>query len=163
MTRPTVVIHERLGTWSRQLRPRLASWPIRWAETRSGPELEAAVAGPGRPIVVLDLGNRPRAGLEDLERALLAAPDALALVLDPLAHEGVPSVARELGAALVMTGVITPPSVAGLLERWLRLARRRADADGWSGDPGPEPSPWDRGGPAPPRGVTDAHRIVYDE
>src|SRR5262249_19532503 len=64
----TVVIHERLGFWARHLRPRLVAWPIRWHETRSTADLEAALAGLTCPVVLIDLG-RPRAALEDLDRA----------------------------------------------------------------------------------------------
>jgi hypothetical protein len=93
--------------------------------------------------VVLDLGNRPRSGLEDLDCAVRAAPDALVLVLDPAGHAGIPALARELGATLVLSGVVPPPAVASRLDRWLRLARRRAETDGWTPDPEPERDPFD--------------------
>jgi hypothetical protein len=139
-----MVIHERLGTWARQLRPRLRAWPIRWVESRSTADLEAALAGRACPIVVIDLARRPRAGLEDLDRAARAAPNALILVLDPQAHEGVPTLARELGAAHVLAGPATPPQVADLIARWFPLAQRRTESDGWSNvpEPEPEPEPW---------------------
>jgi len=144
-----VLIHERLGNWARQLRPRLLAWPIRWIETRSTTDLEAALAGMACPIVLIDLARRPRAGLEDLDRAAQAAPNALILVLDPQAHEGVATLARELGATHVLAGPVTPPSVAELIARWLPLARRRAERDGWSNapEPEPEPEPWNWLGP----------------
>ena len=147
MPRQPLVIHERLGIWARQLRPRLASWPIRWTETRAAADLEAAVAAAAWPIVVLDLGNRPLSGLENLERAVRAARDALILVLDPAEHAGIPTLARELGATLVLSGVVPPPAVAARLVLWLRLARRRAEVDGWSSDPEPDRDPWDLPGP----------------
>jgi CheY-like chemotaxis protein len=146
-----VVTHERLGTWARQLRPRLLAWPIRWVETRSTADLEAALAGLACPVVLIDLGRRDRvrAGLEDLDRALQAAPNALVLVLDPLAHEGVATLARELGATHVLSGPVTPPSVAQLVARWLPLAQRQAEGDGWAGarEPLPAPEPWNWLGP----------------
>jgi DNA-binding NarL/FixJ family response regulator len=144
MPRQPLVIHERLGIWARQLRPRLASWPIRWTESRSAADLEAALSRSSCPILVLDLGNRPRSGLEDLDRAVQTAPDALVLVLDPAEHAGIPTLARELGASLILSGVVPPPAVATRLDRWLRLARRRAEADGWAGDPEPERDPFDQ-------------------
>jgi hypothetical protein len=137
-----LVIHERLGHWARQMRPRLSSWPVRLVETRSAADLEAAVAGRACPVVVIDLSRRVRSGLEDLDRATRAAPNAMVLVLDPGSHEGVALLARELGASHVIAGVATPPAVAALLARWLPLARRRDDRDGWSARPGPEPEPW---------------------
>jgi DNA-binding NarL/FixJ family response regulator len=144
MPRQPMVIHERLGIWARQLRPRLASWPIRWAESRSAADLESLLARSPRPIVVLDLGNRPRSGLEALGCAVRAAPDVLVLVLDPAEHAGLATLARELGATLVLSGTVPPPAVAARLDRWLRLARRRAETDGWAGDPAAERDPWDR-------------------
>jgi hypothetical protein len=137
-----VVIHERLGSWARQLRPRLRAWPIRWVESRSTADLVCAVSGMACPIVVIGLDHRPRGGLEDLDRALQAAPQALVLVLDPNAHAEVATLARELGATQVCSGVIIPPAVAGLLARWLPLARRRTEDDGWSAARPPEPEPW---------------------
>jgi hypothetical protein len=64
-----LIIHERLGNWARQLRPRLAAWPIRLVESRSLADLERALAGTACPILVIDLDRQPRAGLDDLERA----------------------------------------------------------------------------------------------
>jgi hypothetical protein len=154
-----VVIHERRGLWARQLRPRLAAWPVRWVETRSAADLDAALVGAVGPIVVIDLARRVRAGLEDLDRAVERAPNALVLVLDPEAREGVAVLARELGATHVVSGVATPPALADLLARWLPLAQRQAEGEGWSDAPPPvpEPEPWnwltpllgDRPGPLP--------------
>lgn len=139
-----VVIHERRGTWARQLRPRLLDWPVRWVETRSTADLETALVGTACPVVLIDLDARPRAGLDVLDRAATAVPNALILVLDPQAHEGVASLARELGATHVLSGPVTPPEVARLLARWLPLALRRTASDGWSNprEPEPEPEPW---------------------
>ena len=139
-----VVIHERLGTWARQLRPRLSAWPVRLVESRSAADLEGALGCAACPIVVIDLERRPLAGLEDLDRAARAAPNALSLVLDPGAHEGLAHLARELGATHVFTGVVTPPVVVDLLARWIPLAQRRAEEEGWSAaaKPEPRPEPW---------------------
>src|SRR5437870_1806175 len=117
-----VVIHERRGIWARQLRARLACWPIRWSQTRSSADLATALVRSARPIVVIDLGDRPRSGLEDLDLAIRTAPDALVLVLDPGAHDSVAISARMLGATHVFSGIVTPPTVAELLARWLALA-----------------------------------------
>jgi hypothetical protein len=143
--RVPLIIHARLGTWARQLRPRVVGWPVRVVETRTATDLEAAIAGSACPLLVIDLGSRTRAGLEDLDRALSKAPNALILMLDADAREGVSPLARELGAGHVMSGVITPPAVVSLLARWLPLAQRRAESDGWAGDP--EPEPWERNDP----------------
>ena len=144
MASQLLVIHERITNWARQIRPRLVGDPVRVVETRSASDLEAALAGSACPVVLLDLGRRPRAALDDLDRALRVAPDALVLVLDPESYDGAALLARELGATHVVSGPATPPAVAGLLGRWLPLARRRAESAGWSGsapEP-PEPEPW---------------------
>jgi hypothetical protein len=161
-----VVTHERLGTWSRHLRPRLAApgmgvGTIRWVESRSGTDLERAVATSATPIVLIDLADRPRAMLEDLDQAAQAAPGGLFLVLDPASHPGVPELALELGATLVLNGFVPPPRVAELLLRWLPIAARRAEADGWVATAETEPELWERDdllGPAPARfGATTAN------
>ena len=140
-----LVIHERIGTWARQVRPRLpGDGPVRVVESRSAAELEAALTGSACPLVLIDLGRRPRAALDDLDRALRVAPDALVLVLDPESHAGAALLAREVGATHVLSGPATPLAVAALIARWLPLSRRRAEAAGWSisaPDP-PEPEPW---------------------
>ena len=147
MPSSTVVTHERRATWARHLRPRLAATgsglgPIRLVESRSGDDLERAVRGTSSPVVVIDVADRPRAMLEDLDRAASACPSGLFLVLDPRAHPGVSALAFELGATLVMAGVVPPTRVARMVLRWLPLARRRAEGAGWAPDtPGPETWP----------------------
>ena len=41
------------------------------------------------------------------------------------------TLARELGATLALGGRVLPPEVMRLLERWVRLARKRLEAEGW--------------------------------
>ncbi len=146
MPSQVLVIHERIATWARQLRPRLVDGavPVLVVESRSADDLDAALAGAACPLVVIDLGRRPRAALEDLDRAVKAAPDALILVLDPNANDGAALLAREMGATHVISGPAQPPAVAALLNRWLPLARKRSEAAGWSStapEP-PKPEPW---------------------
>ena len=146
MPNPVIVVHERLGQWARRLRPRLADRPVRFVETRSRSDLETALPGFGAacPVIVFDLARRVRAGLDDLDRALQLAPEALTLVLDPGEGDGVAVLARELGATHVISGAATPPAVADLLARWVALSLRRGEAPGWRPlNPGPpEPEPW---------------------
>jgi hypothetical protein len=153
MSSTLVVIHERLGVWARQLRPRLAPHvDVRWVETRSTADLEQAVAGSAAPIVVIDLADRTAAMLADLDAAAQLSPGGLFLVLDRQANVEAAALARELGATLVFSGFTPPPRVAALLERWIPLARRRSEADGWARPPEPTPELWDRDdllGPAP--------------
>ena len=54
------------------------------------------------------------------------------------------ALAFEVGATLVIAGVVPPPRVAAMVLRWLPLARRRAELDGWALANGPEPEPWER-------------------
>jgi hypothetical protein len=143
MPAPSVIIHERVANWSRQLRPRFRGWPIRWSETRSAASLVRAAAGSACPILVVDLDRQPVRGLRDLDEALQVAPNALTLVLDPLDREEVAQVARELGATLVLTGPVVPPEVERLLHRWLPIARARSEAEGWSASTEPEPEAWE--------------------
>ena len=48
--------------------------------------------------------------------------NARVLVLDPERQEGVAALARELGATHVISGFVTPPEVAVLIDRWITLA-----------------------------------------
>jgi hypothetical protein len=146
LTRVAVIVHERLGNWARQLRPRLYRHAIRWCETRSAADLDAVLTGLISPVVLFDLAQQVAPGLRDLNLLLRRAPDARALVLDPEAHDGVSVVARELGATYVLAGFAPPPLVADLLARWIVLARSRIEREGWSrvltADPGTEPWSW---------------------
>jgi hypothetical protein len=144
LTRVAVILHERLGHWNRQLRPRLHDRPIRWFESRSRADLDSLLTGLACPVVLIDLGLHPAAGLHDLERVLERAPDARALVLDPEDHDEVAGLARELGATHVASGYVPPPFVASLLARWIELAQRRIERDGWSRTsfPKTETEPW---------------------
>jgi hypothetical protein len=148
----SIIIHERLAYWSRQIRPRFRGWPIRWSETRSTSELVQSASQSTCPIFLIDLADRPRQGLEDLDAGLIEAPLALSLVFDPLTHDGVSTTARELGATLVLSGVVVPPKVVALLQRWLPVARQRSESDGWSVPIGAEPDPWGRPDPFAPFG-----------
>jgi hypothetical protein len=143
MVRLPLVVHERLGVWARQIRPRLASWPVRVVETRSVGDLTVALAPWPCPLAVIDVGKRARAALEALQAALVISPGTMALVIDASAHPALALVARELGATHVLTGAVPPPLVASWLARWIPLALRRAEAEGWSADREGEPEPWD--------------------
>jgi DNA-binding NtrC family response regulator len=139
-----VILHERLGNWNRQLRPRLSDRAIRWFETRSRADLDALLTGLVCPVVLIDLGRHPAAGLKDLERVLQRAPDARALVLDAEANAEVAVLARELGATHVASGSVAPRFVASLLARWVELAKRQVEREGWSRTtfPATETEPW---------------------
>jgi DNA-binding NtrC family response regulator len=139
-----VILHERLGNWSRQLRPRLHGRGIRWFETRSASDLDEALAERSTPIVVIDLAGRTLDGLADLERIRDRAPGSLILVLDPEARDEVGQLARELGATYVFSGAVPPPEISCLLSRWIDLASTRASRDGWSrsDDLDTLPEPW---------------------
>jgi hypothetical protein len=143
----SIIIHERLAYWSRQIRPRFRGCPIRWSETRSSSEFVRSASQSTCPIFLIDLADRPGQGLEDLGAGLIAAPMALSLVLDPRSHDGLCTTARELGATLVLPGLVVPPGVVALLQRWLPVARQRSESDGWSVPIGAEPDFWGRPSP----------------
>jgi len=132
LTRTAVILHERLGTWSAQLRPRVQGRPVHWIETRSATDLEKALLGLACPVVLIDLQRNVPEGLGDLDRLLRLVPGARALVLDPEALDGVAKLARELGATHVISGFVPPPEVACLIDRWISLAELQSDGAGWS-------------------------------
>jgi hypothetical protein len=145
---PILVIHEWLGFWGRQLRPRFleASVAVRIIETRSSEDLSIALDRAERSllVVLIDSTGRTLAGLEDLGRVMLRGWEPLVLFIDSSKDEKVESLARELGATHVISGSVTPPAVATLLVRWLRLTSSRAEAEGWIPTPPRtlEPEPW---------------------
>jgi DNA-binding NarL/FixJ family response regulator len=132
VTRVAVVLHERRGTWARQLRPRLQDRPVRWFETRSAADLAAALLGVSCPVVLIDLRKNAADGLSDLDQIIRSSPAARVLVLDAEAHEGVGELARELGATHVISGFVPPPVVASLIDRWITLAAAQTQREGWS-------------------------------
>ena len=77
MTHVPLILHERLGNWARQLRPRLHDLPIRLFETRSRADLEAVLTGLACPVVLIDPGKHLANGLVDLDLVRTRAPDAL--------------------------------------------------------------------------------------
>ncbi len=127
-----VILHERLGTWSAQLRPRVQARPVHWIETRSATDLDKALIGLACPVVLIDLRRNVVEGLSDLDRLMRLFPGTRVLVLDPEALDGVAELARELGATHVVSGFVPPPEVACLLDRWITLAELQADRTGWS-------------------------------
>jgi hypothetical protein len=141
-----VVLHERSGSWAGQLRPRLGDVPARWFETRSTVDLLAAVAGRASPVVLIEAGTDAEPALRDLTRVAASASAPLILFLDPRARPEVLRAARELGATLAETGRITPPEAADHMERWIGLAARAIEREGWTravtADPSREPDEW---------------------
>jgi hypothetical protein len=132
LTRVAVILHERRGNWVRQLRPRLHDRPVRWFETRSRADLTGVLTSLACPVILIDLGRQPAAGLMDLDLVLRLTSDARVLVLDPDSHQEAAGLARELGATHVASGFVAPPVVAALLARWIALAERHIEHDGWS-------------------------------
>jgi hypothetical protein len=144
LTRVAVILHERLGHWNRHLRPRLHDRPVRWFETRSRADLDHLLVGLACPVVLIDLGRHPAEGLKDLNHILERTPDARILVMDPECHDEVAALARELGATHVAVGFVPPPFVARLMARWIELAQRHLEHDGWSRTafPKTQTEPW---------------------
>ena len=132
MTRIAVILHERLGNWVRQLRPRLHDQPVRWFETRSRADLAGVLTGLACPVVLIDLGRQPAAGLVDLDLVLRRASDARVLVLDPESHDEVAALARELGATHVAFG-FRAAARGGRSDGTLDCsAQRHIERAGWS-------------------------------
>ncbi len=144
MTRVPVILHERLGNWIRQLRPRLYEQPVRWFESRSTRELEVLLTGLAFPVVVIDLDRHAAAGLKDLSLVSLRVPDARILAIDPEGLAEVAGMARELGATHVFSGFVPPPIIADLVAHWIASARRSIERAGWSRTsfPDSETDPW---------------------
>ncbi len=144
MARIPVILHERLGHWIRQLRPRLCEHPVRWFESRSPEDLDVLLTGLAFPVLLLDLRQHAASGLKDLAPIVLRVPNARTLVLDPDTEPGVAELARELGATYVFSGFVPPPVVAELLARWIALAVRGIELAGWSRTTLPESDtdPW---------------------
>lgn len=142
--RVAVVLHERLGRWNRQLRPRLSDRPVRWFETRSSRDLGEILGGLAYPIVLIDLARQPVDEIAALELVRTRVDGAFTLVLDPEARPDLRDLARELGATHVYSGFAPPPVVAGLISRWIAIAGHRTGAAGWSRTSFPETSaePW---------------------
>jgi hypothetical protein len=132
MGRVALVLHERLGKWAAQLRPRLVGRPVRWFETRSAADLREVLPGLGSPVVLLDLGSRRLEALADLDQVVNLAPGARVLVLAPEVCQEVADLARELGATHVLAGFVPPPVVASLIDRWIGLAVQEQSRQGWS-------------------------------
>ena len=147
MTSGLVITHERRANRAGALKPRLQGQGVRLVETRSLADLASAVAGHPVPVVVIDAGDQSGPTLSALEAIRPIAPEALTIVLDPGRHAGLTDAAREMGATLVLAGVVTPPRLADLVLRWLELAGERAGRAGWFPKARPEgggPTPWER-------------------
>ena len=142
--RVTVILHERLGNWNRQLRPRLARQHVRWFESRSTADLGAILVGIAFPVVLIDLARQPADGLNALDLVRSRSPEARCLVLDPETRPDIRGLARELGATHVCSGFVPPPFVAGLVDRWIDMARQGIESAGWSLTTFPETAtePW---------------------
>ena len=74
LTNVPVILHERLGNWARQLRPRLHDLPIRLIETRSSADLNAVLTGVACPVVLIDAGTQLASGLLALDLVVSRAP-----------------------------------------------------------------------------------------
>ena len=140
---PTVIIHERVSRWSPLLRPRFADLAVRWSETRSAASLTESARRAICPILLIPLDRDPIRGLRDFDAALAFSPHALSLVLDAQDREDVLDAARELGATHCLGGTVVPPEVERIFQRWLPIARRREEAEGWSLSAEPTPEAWD--------------------
>jgi hypothetical protein len=144
-----LVIHERIGEWGRQLRPRLAHREARLRETRFSGELTAALRGRATALLLLDARRHLRDGLDDLFAAREECPGLLSLVIVDRSCIELAHVVREWGATHVASAAtLRPPAVSALFDRWLDIAARRRRCSGISRFGETESPPDD--GPAPP-------------
>ena len=86
----------------------------------------------------------PPEGSAISEPRLEVNPSALSLVIDPVGYPGVAELGRELGATLMLSGVVVPPEVESILHRWLPIASHRMESGGWWPSFEPEPEPWEQ-------------------
>jgi hypothetical protein len=144
LTRVPVILHERLGNWNRQLRPRLYEQPVRWLESRASRELDMLLTGLVLPVVLIDVGRDTVAGLRDISLVSLRVPDARILVIDAGGCLEGARAAREMGATHVFSGFVPPPDVAELMCYWITAARIGIERAGWSRTtfPDSETDPW---------------------
>ena len=140
--RSRIIVHERIGRWVLQVRPRAGGWGFECVETRRPEQAAWRARGHACPIALVDLGKTPGDGLAAVHALARAAPRGLILVLDPLRHEGIDPVCRALGASHVLSGPVVPPVVVDRLERWVELARSRSTLDGWGVGLEIELDPW---------------------
>ena len=129
MTRVAVILHERLGHWNRQLRPRLHDRPIRWFETRSRADLDSLLIGLACPVVLIDLGRHPIEGLKDLDahcRSGFRCAQCSCSTRTPTTR--LPAWRVSWAPLTSWPGFVPPPIVARLLARWIELARRQLEA-----------------------------------
>lgn len=143
---PAVVLHERSGTWARQLRARLQDLPARWFETRSTSELTAATSACTSPVVLIESGTDPAPAIRDLARLVATASSPRILFLDPAGRPDVLRAAGEMGATLAPLDRPTPPEVAAIVRRWAALTALEIASEGWTrplpADPSREPADW---------------------
>lgn len=143
---PVVVLHERSGAWARQLRARLDDVPARWFETRSTADLLAATRACTSPVVLIEAAPDPAPALRDLAVLAASASSPFVLFVDPRGRPEVLGAARESGATRAVSGRVTPPEVAALAARWISLAGRAVDREGWTrpipADPARDPAAW---------------------
>ncbi|WP_165250078.1 hypothetical protein [Paludisphaera soli] len=137
--RITVVIHERTGAWARRLRTRIDDTRVSWFETRTTAELLDAIAATSSPVVLIEVGPDPERALRDLAELQSRCNGSLILVLDPADRPSVRELAAEFGAVHAASGSVTPPEVAGWLDRWIALGADRIAREGWTRVPPADP------------------------
>jgi DNA-binding response OmpR family regulator len=100
-------------------------------EARSADDVDRNLESSGQAIVLIDLATRAEAGVQALLRASEHHARPMILVLEPTCLSQNRLLTRELGATHVLSGVIVPPLVVAVLERWHRISTRRREAEGW--------------------------------
>ena len=126
--RATVILHERLGNWNRQLRPRLHQHPVRWFESRSPADLEGFLEGLACPVILIDLGGSPSMASRRSASWPRGHPMRCRWSSTPEARSERRGLARELGATYIGSGYV-PPAVCRRVTRPLDHRRPVPDRD----------------------------------
>src|SRR5262249_44373000 len=111
--------------WIRQLRARLGTEGIRWMETRTEADLERAVTGTTRVVLLIDGSAKDCRPLDVLARIEGTSCDPCILVLLGRDQSYLSRAAYEMGASAVLESGTPPPAVAALVSRWVKLLRSR--------------------------------------
>ena len=120
MNTTRVIVHESGRRWVEHVRARLHGQPVRVSHTATSQDCVTQVSGEGPAVLVAELGPRPAATLELVDRAVTVKSDLTVVVVARADQESLELPARELGAIEFLLEPITPRQVAELVARIVR-------------------------------------------
>lgn len=138
-----LILHERIGRWARQFRPRADAWGVRLIESRSLSDLESALGLSSAPIVIVDFRDRAQPPFDAIVLTRMIASNSLILAVIPGAEPHLGMDAVEAGATISRHTTSPLLDTLNLIERWVKLAKSRSETGGWSPDRSPTPEPWE--------------------